>query len=197
MSNIQCPFWLLITCFDPRWTRWKTKSYKNFKVLNLRKGYKAKNSFFKPFGKKIMFNGFKMFSFRYKSHAWLSIETHFGIFCISNYKPTMLNHFVKMSNAKWFKVLWKHDMTNFNRSLTMYVGNNIWDKYSSCWTWINFGFFALHFCVQLIYLINFDCKSCFDNESFVYIFQSCVFYDWKNLYYWIDFEIANDTPFST
>ncbi len=34
----------------------------------------------------------------------------------------MLNHFVKMSNAKWFKVLWKHDMMDFIRCLTMYVG---------------------------------------------------------------------------
>ncbi len=31
-------------------------------------GYKAKDSFLKPFDKKIMFNGFKMFSFKCKSH---------------------------------------------------------------------------------------------------------------------------------
>jgi hypothetical protein len=99
--------------------------------------------------------------------------------------------------SKWFKVLWKHDMMDFIRCLTIYVGNNIWDKYSCCWTWINFGFFAFHFCVQLIYLISFYCKSCFDNESFVYIFHSCGFCHWKQLYHWIDFEIPNDTPFST
>jgi hypothetical protein len=33
------------------------------------KGYKANDSFKKPFDKKIIFNGFKMFSFRCKSHV--------------------------------------------------------------------------------------------------------------------------------
>jgi hypothetical protein len=42
----------------------KTKFW-NFK----RKGYKAKYSFLKPFDKKKMFNGFKMFCFRCKSHV--------------------------------------------------------------------------------------------------------------------------------
>ncbi len=37
----------------------------NFK----RKGYKGKDSFFKPFDKKIMFNEFKMFSIRCRSHV--------------------------------------------------------------------------------------------------------------------------------
>jgi hypothetical protein len=51
------------------WTWWKTKSYKNFKVLKFEgKGCKAKDSFKKPFDKKYMFNGFKMSSFRCKSH---------------------------------------------------------------------------------------------------------------------------------
>ncbi len=130
-----------------------------------------------------------------QKHVWLLIEIVVGIFYICSYKPTMLNHFVKMSNAKWFKVLWKHDMIDFIRFLTMYVGNNIWNKYSCCWTWINFGFFTFYFCVQLIYPINFFCKSCFHIESFVYIFHSCGFCHWKKLYYWMDFEIAKDTPF--
>ncbi len=34
-----------------------------------RKGYKGKDSFKKPFDKKIMFNGFKMSSFRCRSHV--------------------------------------------------------------------------------------------------------------------------------
>jgi hypothetical protein len=34
-----------------------------------KKGCKAKDSFFKPFDETIKFNGFKMFSFRYKSHV--------------------------------------------------------------------------------------------------------------------------------
>jgi hypothetical protein len=33
------------------------------------KGYKAKDSFLKPFDNKNMFNGFKMSSFRCKSHV--------------------------------------------------------------------------------------------------------------------------------
>jgi hypothetical protein len=43
---------------------------KNFKVLNFeRKGYKEKDSFFKPFYKKVMLNGFKMSSLRCRSHV--------------------------------------------------------------------------------------------------------------------------------
>jgi hypothetical protein len=33
------------------------------------KGYKVKDSFFKPFDQKIMFNGFKMSSFKCMSHV--------------------------------------------------------------------------------------------------------------------------------
>jgi len=82
-----------------RWTWWKIILYKNFKIFWKfeRKGCKEKDLFFKPFDQKIMFNGFKMFSLRYevtcvggnnlaKKHICLSIETHFGIFCIFSYK---------------------------------------------------------------------------------------------------------------
>jgi hypothetical protein len=48
----------------------KPNHTKNSKFSNFEgKGYKAKDSFFKPFDKKIMFNGFKMSSFRCKSHV--------------------------------------------------------------------------------------------------------------------------------
>ncbi len=63
------------------------------------KGYKAKDSFFKPFDKNIMFNGFKMSSFRYKLHVkeinmpknmfgcpLKLILRVFWIFCISDIK---------------------------------------------------------------------------------------------------------------
>jgi hypothetical protein len=63
------------------------------------KGYKAKDSFLKPFDKKIMFNGFKMSSFRCKLHVkeinmpknmfgcpLKPILGFFGIFCISSIK---------------------------------------------------------------------------------------------------------------
>ncbi len=63
------------------------------------KACKAKDSFFKPFHKKIMFDGFKMFSFRCKSHVQEIILLKnmfgcplklilgfFGIFCISSIK---------------------------------------------------------------------------------------------------------------
>jgi hypothetical protein len=55
-----------------RWTWWKTKSYKNFKVLKFwRKGLPGKlRIHFLPLGKITMFNGFKMFSFKCKSHMW-------------------------------------------------------------------------------------------------------------------------------
>ncbi len=43
----------------------KFQSSKNFK----RKDCKEKDSFFKPSDKIVMFNGFKMFSFRCKSHV--------------------------------------------------------------------------------------------------------------------------------
>jgi hypothetical protein len=52
------------------WTWWKTKSYKKFKVLKIwRKGLQGKGLIFKPFDKKKMFTGFKMSSFRCKSHV--------------------------------------------------------------------------------------------------------------------------------
>jgi hypothetical protein len=64
------------------------------------KGYKAKDSFFKPFDKKKMFNGLKMFDFRYKPHVQKIILPEnmfscplklilgfFGIFYVSNIKP--------------------------------------------------------------------------------------------------------------
>jgi hypothetical protein len=49
-----------------------------------RKGYKVKDSFFKPFDKKKMFNGFKMFSFKSKSHVQEIIlpKNMFGYFGI-------------------------------------------------------------------------------------------------------------------
>jgi hypothetical protein len=72
------------------WTWWKTKSYKNFRLLKLwRKRLQGKRLIFLTISLKIVFNGFKMSSFRCKSHVlkinlpknvWLSIETHFGIF---------------------------------------------------------------------------------------------------------------------
>jgi hypothetical protein len=64
------------------------------------KGYKANDSFFLPFDKKIMFNGFKMFNFRCKSHVQEIILPKnmigcpsklnlgfFRILCVSSYKP--------------------------------------------------------------------------------------------------------------
>ncbi len=58
------------------WAWWKTKSFKNLKVLIFwKKGlqgkglYKVKDSFKNLFDKKFMFNGFKMFSFKCKSHV--------------------------------------------------------------------------------------------------------------------------------
>jgi hypothetical protein len=44
-----------------------------------RKGFNAKNSLLKPFGKKIMFNGFKMSSFRCKHvHEIILLKNTFG-----------------------------------------------------------------------------------------------------------------------
>jgi hypothetical protein len=63
----------------------KSQSLKNLKET----ATKQRTHFFKPFNKKIIFSGFKMFSFRCKSHVqeiitkkhvWLSIEIQFGIF---------------------------------------------------------------------------------------------------------------------
>jgi hypothetical protein len=64
------------------------------------KGYKANDSFKKSFDKKIIFNGFKMFNFRCKSHVHEIILLKnmfdfllklilgfYGIFCIFYYKP--------------------------------------------------------------------------------------------------------------
>jgi hypothetical protein len=83
------------------WTWWKpnhTKIVRSQK--NLRKGWKLKDSFFKPFDKKIMFNAFKMSSFRCKSHVkeiilpkymfsypLKLILGFFEIFCIFGIKP--------------------------------------------------------------------------------------------------------------
>jgi hypothetical protein len=67
-STKMCP--LLWKYMFIEWTWRKNKSNKHFKVLKLwRKGCKAKNSFFRPFNKKIMFNGFKMSSFRCRSQV--------------------------------------------------------------------------------------------------------------------------------
>jgi len=67
-----------------------TKNLKFWKFEG--KSYKTNDSFLKPFGQKIIFNEFKMFSFKLqvacvrnnlaKKHVWLSIETHFGIFYV-------------------------------------------------------------------------------------------------------------------
>ncbi len=64
------------------------------------KGCKAKDSFKKPFDKKITFNGFKMSSFRCRSHVQKTILPKnmfgcplklilglFGIFCVFGIKP--------------------------------------------------------------------------------------------------------------
>ncbi len=51
--------------FDEKPNHTKISKFWNFK----RKGCKAKDSFFWPFGKNIMFNGFKMSSFRCKSYV--------------------------------------------------------------------------------------------------------------------------------
>jgi hypothetical protein len=70
---------------DEKPNQTKISKFSNFEG----KGYKAKDSFFKPFDKKTMFNGFKISSFRCKTcarnnlakkYVCLSIEIHFGIF---------------------------------------------------------------------------------------------------------------------
>jgi hypothetical protein len=51
------------------WTWWKTKSYKNFKVLKFwRKGLEGKGFIVLTIWQKNMFNGFKISSFRCRSH---------------------------------------------------------------------------------------------------------------------------------
>ncbi len=81
----------------------KTKKYKNFKVLKFwHKGLQAKGLIFLIISicKNIMFNEFKMFSFRCrwhvqelilpKKHVWFFNKTHlkfFRFFCIFDYKP--------------------------------------------------------------------------------------------------------------
>jgi hypothetical protein len=78
----------------------KPNHMKNSKSSNFEgKGCKAKESFKKPFDKKIVFNGFKMFSFRCKSHVQEIILPKnmfgctlklilgfYGIFCIHGIK---------------------------------------------------------------------------------------------------------------
>jgi hypothetical protein len=78
-----------------------TKSYKNFRILKFwKKRCKAKNSFYKPFDEKNMFNAFIMFNFRCRSHVHeilllksmfvcplKQILEFFGIFYISSIKP--------------------------------------------------------------------------------------------------------------
>jgi hypothetical protein len=44
------------------------QKFQSFEILK-EKGYKAKDSFSWPFGKNIMFNGFKMSNFKCKSHV--------------------------------------------------------------------------------------------------------------------------------
>ncbi len=94
MYNKTCPFYESICSLDEldeNWNHNKISKFWNFEG----KGYKAKDSFFKPFDKKIMFNGFKICEVQVtcegnnlaKKHVWLSIEIHFGIFCVSSYKP--------------------------------------------------------------------------------------------------------------
>ncbi len=52
------------------WTWWKPNHTRISKSWNFeRKGRKAKDSFYEPFDKRIMFNGFKMSSFRCRSHV--------------------------------------------------------------------------------------------------------------------------------
>jgi hypothetical protein len=85
-----------------KWTWWKTKPYRNFKVLKFwRKGLQGKlRIHFLPLGRKIMFNGFKMFSFKCRSHVRKIILLEhmfvcplklswgfFGIFYVFGYKP--------------------------------------------------------------------------------------------------------------
>jgi len=79
----------------------KKQSNKNFKVFKFsKKGCKTKNSFFRPFNKKIMFNEFKMSSFKCKSHVqkiilsknisyclFKLILRFFEIFCTFSIKP--------------------------------------------------------------------------------------------------------------
>jgi hypothetical protein len=44
------------------------QNFQSLKILNER-AIRQKNHFFKPFDKEIMFNGFKMFNFRCKTHV--------------------------------------------------------------------------------------------------------------------------------
>ncbi len=99
LYNKKCP--LLWKYIFIGWTWWKTKSYKNFKVLKFwRKGVQGEglNFFYHLIIKK--FNVFKVSNFRCRSHVQEIILPKnmfscplnfiwgfFGIFCIFNYRP--------------------------------------------------------------------------------------------------------------